>query len=157
MPAIDLGAVYAAVKAEIAADVATAALLANAPAARGGGKAIYDDGEAPQPTQAVPMSTLTPLVTVGAGTAVQSSTLRKRGWNCSVQVKVIAQGTEATVQAIVAALSALFLPEPGAKYVTVAGFTSSWVADVSVQPTLLELVGGVTTRSVPVILRVYAT
>jgi hypothetical protein len=97
-----------------------------------------------------------PWITVGAGTEIPFSSFRSRGWNCTVQVKVTAQGTEATGQAIVAALSALFMP-PGPFYITVAGFTSSWVDEFSVQPTLVTVVAGVVTREWPVILRVYAT
>lgn len=150
-----IGVVHPALKTLIAATSGVTSLLATAPAALGGGPAIYDDGAAPQPTQATPMSTLTPWLTIGAWTEIQSSALRRRGWNLTGQVKVTAQGSEAVGQAIVRALSALLMPDDGAKYLTVAGFTC-WVADFSVQPTLIGTVGGPLTREWPILLRVYA-
>jgi hypothetical protein len=151
-----LGSVFTALKTLIAATPSVTSLLAAAPAALGGGPAIYDDGAAPQPTQAAPLSTLTPWLTIGAGTEIQSSALRKRGWNCTLQVKVTALGNEAVGQAIVRALSALLAPDGGATYLTVVGFESSWVDDFSVQSTLVSTIGGAVTREWPIILRVYA-
>jgi hypothetical protein len=153
-----LGGVYAALKTLIATDATTAALIASAPFPGLGvsGKAVYDDGAAPQPTQVVPMSSLTPYVTIGAGTAIQASGFRARGWNCTVQVKVTAQGSEATGQEIVRMLSALLLPN-APRYLTVTGFTSSWVEDFTPQPTLVTVIGAVVTREWPIIVRVYAT
>lgn len=151
-----LGGVYAALKTLIAATPAVTSLLATAPVALGGGAAIYDDGAAPQPTQAQPLSTLTPWLTVGAGTEVPFSTFRSRGWNCTVQVKLTGQISEAAGQTILAALSALLLPSDP-RYLTVAGFPSSWVDEANQQTPLVETIGGVLTRSWPVIVRVYAT
>lgn len=149
-----LGGIYTALKTLIATDATVAALLANAPFSGAGGspntKAVYDDGAAPQVATGG-----YPLITIGAGTSVQASTLGARGWNCTVQVKPIAQST-ATVQSIVTALSALLMPVPP-RTLTVAGFTSCWVDDFNEQPALIELVGGVPTRSVPILVRVYAT
>lgn len=145
-----LGGIYAALKTLIAADATTAALLASTVAWQGtNGKAVYDDGAAPQ-------GGLMPYITVGAGTEVPFSSFRSRGWNCTVQVKVTAQGTEATGQAIVSALSALFYPT-APLYVAIGGFTSCWVEEFTVQPTLVTTIAGVVTREWPVILRVYAT
>jgi hypothetical protein len=146
-----LGGIYTALKTLIATD-ATAALLANAPFSGAGGspntKAVYDDGAAPQGGSY-------PLIVVGAGTSVQASSLGSRGWNCTVQIKPIAQSTT-TVQAIVTALSTLLMPIPP-RTLTVAGFTSCWVDDFTEQPALIEVIAGVPTRSVPIIVRVYAT
>jgi hypothetical protein len=146
-----LGGVYSALKTAIAADSGVAALLAAAPFAGAGvnGKAVYDEG-------AVPQLSAVPYLTVGAGTEFPQSTFRSRGWNCTVQVKVTARGSEASGHAIVEALSALLLP-PGPYELTVIGFTRSWVDEFTLQPTLIELIAGVTTRSWPVILRVMAT
>ncbi len=146
-----LGLVYTALKTAIATDATTAALIASSPGTWAGvsGKAVYDDGGAPQ-------GGTMPWVTVGAGTEIPQSTLRARGWNCTVQVKVTAQGTEATGQAIVQALSALLFPD-APKYLTVTGFTRCWVDEFTQQPTLVTTVAGVVTREWPVILRVYAT
>jgi hypothetical protein len=145
-----LGGIIAALKTLIATDGPTAALLASTSAWQGtSGKAVFDDGGAPQ-------GAAMPWVTVGAGTQFPSSTFRSRGWNCTVQVKVTAQGTEATGQAIVTALSALLYPA-APLYLTISGFASAWVDDFSVQPTLVSTVAGVVTREWPIILRVYAT
>lgn len=159
MSAIDV--VHPALKTLIAATAGVTSLLATAPVALGGGPAIYDDGAAPQPTQATPLSSLTPWLTIGAWTEIQSSALRKRGWNLTGQVKVTAQGTtaqgtEAVGQAIVRQLSSLLMPDTGAKYLTVSGFESCWVDDFSVQPALISTVGGPLTREWPILLRVYA-
>lgn len=153
-----LGGIYAALKTACGTDGTVAALLASSPGAWAGvnGKAVYDDGAAPQPTQASPLSTLTPWLTVGAGTEVPFVTFRSRGWECTVQVKVTWQGPEATGQAIVRALSSLLVPA-SPLYLTVTGFTSSWVHELAPQQTLLSTIGGVVTRECPVILRVYAT
>src|SRR5688572_20067761 len=111
--------VVTALKALIATDATVAALLANAPFSGAGGspntKAVYDEHYAPQ-------ATAFPRIMVGAATAVQASTLGSRGWNCTVQVKPIAQST-ATVRSIVTALSTLLMPIPP-RTLTVAGFTS---------------------------------
>lgn len=153
-----IGGIHAALKTLIATDGATAALIANAPfpAAGVSGKAVYDDGSAPQPTQVTPMSALAPWVTVGAWTEVPFGVLGSRAWDCTGQVKVTAQGTEAQGQAIVAALSALLFSLPPT-YLTVAGFASCCIVEFQVQPVLLETLAGVLTRSWPVIVRVYAT
>jgi hypothetical protein len=146
-----LGLVYTALKTAIAADATTAALLASSPGAWAGvsGKAVYDDGGAPQ-------GGTMPWITVGAGTEFPLNTFRSQGWNCTVQVKVTAQGTEAEGQAIVRALSALLFPEEPV-YLTVDGFTSCWVDEFAQQPTLVTTLASVVTREWPVILRVFAT
>ena len=153
-----LGGVIAALKTLCAADAGVAALLANSPGAWAGvnGKAVYDDGAAPQPTQALPMSTLTPWITVGAGTEIPQGTLVRRGWDCTVQIKVTAQGPESVGLAVVAALSALLFPDGTRRTLTVAGFPTCAVMEFTVQPTLVSTVGGLVTREVPVIVRVYA-
>lgn len=152
-----LGGIYAALKALIAADSGVAALIANAPAGKGGGKAIYDDGDAPQASSVQPFSTLSPYLTIGAGTEIAFSTFRKRGWNCTVQVKVVWSGAESTGIAIANALSTLLFQDGGPTTLTVSGFASSWVDDFSLQPTLVTTVAGVVTRELPVIVRVIAT
>lgn len=147
-----MGGIHGALKTLIATDSATAALLANAPGAWAGtsGKAVYDDQTAPQ-------GSAMPWVTVGAWTENLFSGFQKRGWNCTGQVKVTAQLSEEAGQDIVKALSILLAPDSGPRYLTVAGFPSTWVDDVSVQPTLVTTVSGVVTREWPVIVRVIAT
>lgn len=147
-----LGLVYTALKTAIAGDATTAALLASSPGAWAGvnGKAVYDDGGAPQ-------GGTMPWITVGAGTEFPQNTLRARGWNCTVQVKVTAQGSEATGQAIVRALSVLLAPEEAPLFLTIDGFTRCWVDEFSQQGTLVTTLASVVTREWPVILRVYAT
>lgn len=146
-----LGGVYAALKALIGADATTAALLANSPGAWAGvnGKAIYDDGAAPQ-------GSAMPWITIGAGTEIPQGTHGRNGWNCTLQVKVASQGPAATGEAIVAALSALLFPV-GRRYLTVTGFGTAVIGEFSRQPELISQVAGVTTREWPLILRVYAT
>lgn len=147
-----LGNIYGALKTLIAADATTAALLASSPGAWSGtnGKAVYDDGAAPQGSSM-------PWITVGAGTEVPESTFRSRGWNCTIQVKVTAQGSEAVGHAIVRALSALLMPEPGPRELTVSGFVSCPVTEFTLQQTLVTTLAGQVTREWPVILRVFAT
>lgn len=147
-----LGGIYTALKTLIATDTAVAALIVNAPFVGAGGsvnaKAVYDDGLAPQGGSY-------PLVAVGAGTSAQASSLASLGWNCTVQVKPIGKATD-NVQGIVTVLSALLLTIPR-RPLTVPGFPSCWIEDVSEQPALYEIVAGVPTRSVPLIVRVYAS
>lgn len=147
-----LGGIYTALKTLIANDATVAGLIANAPFAGAGGspnaKAVYDDGTVPQ-------GATYPLVTVGAGASVEASSLRTVGWNCTVQVKPIAQST-ATVQAIVAAISAALRPGGNPVELTVTGFPVCRVAEISEVPQLIELIAGATVKSVPMIVRVYA-
>lgn len=145
-----LGYVYTALKTLIGSDVTTIALLAPEPFSGAGvnGKAIYDDGRAPQ-------SATMPRVSVGAGTEIPAATLGANGWNCTVQVKATAQGSEATGQAIVAALSALLFPMPR-RTLSVAGFSSVVIQEFTVQPSLATVVAGVPVWEWPVILRVLA-
>lgn len=154
-----LGGIYAALKAEIGADAGVAALLAAEPVTGVGvnGRGVYDDGGAPQATQAKPLSVISPYVTVGAGTEVPQSTFGSRGWNCTVQIKVTGL-SESVGQAIVGALSGLLFPNsPSPKYLAVPGFSSTWVHEFTVQPTLVSSLAGIVTREVPVIVRVFAT
>lgn len=146
-----LGGIYAALKTLIGSDATTAALLGKEPFAGAGvnGKGVYDEGAAPQ-------AAVFPFVTVGAGTEVPFTTHGSRGWNCTVQIKVIGQGSEAAGLAIVAALSDLLFPLPRRR-LTVAGYSDTWVDDFSVVPSLTETVAGVATKSWPVIVRVIAT
>jgi hypothetical protein len=148
---VALGAVYTAIKALLAADGTTTALLATAPTGFGGGPAIYDEGAAPS-------AATMPYLTIGAGTMVPFDTFRSMGWNCTLQIKVVGigsgVGSEAAGQAIVAALAALL---SRGRALTVTGYTSSWCDEFVVQPSFVSVVAGVTVREWPVILRVYAT
>jgi hypothetical protein len=140
-----LGAVYAALRALLAADAPLVALLATAPVT--GGAAIYDEGGAPQ------LGTM-PYLTIGAGTMVPFDTFQLMGWNCTVQIKAVGQISEAAGQAIVARLAALL---SRGRSLTVSGYTSAWCDEFQVQPTIVTTVAGIVTREWPVILRVFAT
>lgn len=154
MPSFNAGELYDALKAEIVATAAITSLLRTAPTGFGGGPAVYRDGRAPQPSQVQPMSGLVPWIVIGGATAVSDSTFALHGWNSTVQVKPVVQGAEDDAQDIVQALSELFFPDGRPKALTLPRFTSCWVDEFTPQPALTEQISGVTTVSVPVILRV---
>jgi hypothetical protein len=154
IPAIDT-----ALRAVLVADAALTALLASRPVARGGGPAIYQDGEVPS---GAPM----PYLTIGAWTQVGfhslspdgSPGLDGYGWNCTGQIKAVGQistgRNEMTLQAI---MSAVFAALPDGQRLEVSGYNSSWTDEFNLQPALKTQLGGVTTIEVPAILRVYVT
>jgi uncharacterized protein DUF3168 len=147
---VALGAIYVALKALMAAYVPLTGLIAvktlgvNVPA-------IYDEG-------AVPQSSAMPYLTIGAGTQVPWHTMgmanmARWGWNCTVQIKAIGQGTEASGLAIMSQVAAVLY---GGRELSLAGYGSSFIDDeFTVQPTIVTTLAGVTTREWPAILRVY--
>lgn len=143
-----LGSVYTAIKTLLAAHSPLAALLATK--AVGGAPAVYDEGEPAVQGAAMP------YLTVGAGTQIPMHTMgpdgsSKYGWNCTVQVKAVSKGTESAGLAIVSQV-AVALPE--GRDLNLAGYYSSWCEEFTLQPTLIESVAGVVTRSSPAIVRV---
>ena len=154
IPAIDT-----ALRAVLVADAALSALLANRPVARGGGPAIYTDGEVPS---GAPM----PYLTIGAWTQVPfhsfspsgSPGLDGFGWNCTGQVKAVGQistgRNEMTLHAI---MSAVFAAVPDGQRLNVSGYGASWTDEFTVHPALKSQLNGVVTIEVPAILRVYVT
>lgn len=146
-----LGKIYTAFKTALAASAPLTALLATK--TLGGGPAIYDEGSVPQ------TSTFNgPYLTVGAGTqnpwhTMGDESLLRHGWNCTVQVKAVGQGNEASGLAVMSQVAAVLYD---GRVLSLAGYGSSWCEEFVVQPTIITLVAGVTTREWPVIVRVYA-
>src|SRR5688572_23678811 len=143
-----LGAVYVAIKAVLVAHAPLVAMLAVK--SIGGGPAIYDDGET-----AVQGAKL-PYLTIGAGTQIPIHTMgpegsSRYGWNCTLQIKAVSQGPEATGLAIASEVAKAL---PDGKELTLTGYANAWAEEFTVQPTLIETIAGVTTRSVPAIVRV---
>src|SRR5678815_4682014 len=98
-----LGSIYTALKALLAAHAPLTTLLAVK--ALGGTPAIYDDGSVPQ-------SSLMPYLTIGLGTQVPWHTMGmsntgRYGWNCTVQIKAVGQGSEASGLAIISQVVAV--------------------------------------------------
>jgi hypothetical protein len=126
-----LGSIYAALKTALAGAAPLAALISTKRI--GGAPAVYDEGEA-----AVQGATL-PYVTVGAGTQVPFHTMgpvgsARYGWNCTVQVKAVSQGTEAASLAI---LSQVAVALYEGRDLGLAGYATSWVEEFTVVPTLI--------------------
>lgn len=130
------------------ADTTLAGLLATRPTSRGGGPAIYDDGEAPQ-------GATMPYLTIGAWTQVGFHNLAPGvngyGWNCTVQIKAVGQRLS-TLYTVMSAAVAVF---PQGQAIDVTGYASAWTDEMNVQPMLKEILGGVATFQLPAILRVY--
>ncbi len=146
---VALGAIYAAVKTLLAASAPLTALVAVKTI--GGAPAIYDDG-------AVPQSSLMPYLTIGAGTQVPWHTMgvqgmARYGWNCTLQVKAVGQGTEASGLAIMSQVAAVLYD---GRELNLAGYGSSWTEELTVHPTIVTVLAGVTTREWPAIIRVFA-
>lgn len=138
-------AIQNAMEALFDADTGLTALLASKPAPKGGGPAIYDDGDVAQ-------GQLFPYLTIGAWTQVPDHSLGASwGWNCTVQLKVVAQ-RQALLQPVLSALMGLV--EDGTKF-DLTGYGSAQFAEMNVQPVLRETLAGVPTYSLPAILRVY--
>ena len=143
-----LGAVYTTLKALLAAHAPLAALLATKTI--GGTPAVYDEGET-----AVQNAKL-PYLTVGAGTQIPMHTMGpngspRYGWNCTVQVKGVAQGSETSLLAIMSEVAEVLYD---GRDLGLAGYATSWCEEFTIQPTLIEILAGVVTRSSPVIVRV---
>jgi len=139
----------AAIIALLEADSALTSIIQTKPTAKGGGPAIYDEGD-------VPLGQLFPYITIGAWTQTPNHTFSPSGdgwcWNCTVQIKAFSQRVEKTPEVISAVLAVL---EQGTSLL-VSFYASAWIDEVNVQPMFKETLAGVTTYQLPVIVRVYA-
>lgn len=130
------------------ADTALTALIASKPSARGGGPAIYDDGDAPQ-------GATMPYLTIGAWTQVPFHNLSPSGdaygWNCTCQIKATGQRSSVLYDV----LSAVMAVTPQGQALTVTGYNSAWTDEANLQPILKSILGGIVTYELPMILRVY--
>lgn len=152
IPAIDT-----ALRALLVADATVVARLSTKPTARGGGPAIYSDGE-------VPSGATFPYLTIGAWTQVKehafspdgSPGLSGYGWNCTGQVKAVGQlsagRTETTLHNV---MSAVFTALPNGRTLSVSGYSSGWVDEFTLFPAIKTTLAGVVTIEVPAIVRVY--
>lgn len=141
-------AIQDALIAVLEADSTLAGLLSTKPTSRGGGPAIYDDGDAPQ-------GATMPYLTIGAWTQVGFHSLAPDatgyGWNCTVQFKAVGQRMTVLYQVMGAALAVF----PQGQNLDVTGYASAWTDEVTVHPMLKEILAGVPTYQLPAILRVY--
>lgn len=150
--------IEAAIRALLVADTGLTTLLATKPAARGGGPAIYQDGE-------VPSGQTFPYLTIGAWTQVPFHRFSPSGspgessgwgWNCTGQVKVVGQlaggRTETTFQTI---MGEVFSALPQGQALSVDGYGSAWLDEFNLQPSLKTSINNVVTVEVPAIIRVY--
>ena len=152
---VAIPAIETALRALLVADTTVVARLATKPAARGGGAAIYADGD-------VPSGATFPYLTMGAWTQIGSHNLSPGspgggyGWNCTGQLKAVGQlsGTknETTLQNL---MSAVFAALPNGKGLIVSGYGSGWIDEFVLQPSIKTTLAGVVTIEVPAILRVY--
>ena len=143
IPAID-----AALRAVMVASAPLTALIRTKPAAKGGGPAIYADGEVAQ-------GQTFPYITIGAWTAVKdhrfSPGVDGYGWNCTGQIKAVGQTSEAALHTVLNEVMELF---PDGSALTVTGYGSAFTEEFNIQPSLKEVVQAITTYSVPAIIRV---
>lgn len=148
-----LGSIYAALKALLAAHAPLTASISTKPV--GTGPAIYDDG-------AVLQAATMPYLTIGAGTQnpwhtmgdANDPTVKRYGWNCTVQIKAVGQIAEAAGLAIMGKVATA--AKEGTA-LTLPGYDSAWCDEFQVVPTLITVQAGVTTREWPAILRVYCS
>lgn len=140
-----------ALRALLVANATLTAAIATKPTALGGGAAIYEDGKVPQ-------GATLPYLTIGAWTQVPENSFAPDstgyGYNCTCQIKAVGQTTETALMSV---MSKVFAVVPQGQAITVSGYTHSWTDEFVLHPTLKEVVGGVTTLSVPAILRVYVS
>jgi hypothetical protein len=144
IPAID-----AALRDAMEGSAALTALLAVRPAARGGGPAIYVDGDVFQ-------GQLFPYLTIGAWTQVPAHRFSPGtdgyGWNVTVQVKAIGQRSEAQLFSVMNEVWAL-LPQGTA--LEVAGYSSAWADEFNIVQTFKSIEAVVMTYQVAAILRIF--
>lgn len=148
IPAID-----AAVRALLVADATVASRLSIKPTPRGGGPAIYTDGD-------VPSGATFSYLTIGAWTQIGSHNMAPDssgyGWNCTGQIKAVGQlsGTK-NETTLLNLMSAVFAALPHGRGLTVSGYSSGWIDEFILQPSIKTTLAGVVTIEVPAILRVY--
>lgn len=140
--------IQTAIRTLLLADAPLTALLATKVAARGGGPAIYNEGD-------VPLDQPFPYLTIGAWTQIGEHSLGDAyGWNTTGQLKAVGQRAG---DQLVNVLSAAIAVLPEGKALTVPGYAQSCFGEALPQPELKEIVAGKTTYSLPLILRVYVT
>lgn len=142
-----LGKIYAALTEILSNSGVLGTLIATK--TLGGAPAIYDEGSVPQGSRM-------PYVTIGAGTQVRAHTLgtvnsSRYGWTCTLQIKAVGQGTEASGIAIISTIAAVLYEGLD---LSIAGYASAWVDECEAQPTIITIASGVTTREWPLIFRV---
>lgn len=141
-------AVLTAVRAVLVADATLAATLATAPAALGGGPAIYAE-------DAVPQGATFPYLTLGAPTEIPWNTmgtkdLPKWGSQATFQVKALSKETaDDGNYTRIARVKTLLDGET----LTVPGYASAWTEFETAAAPFTEIVGGVVIRQFPVIFR----
>jgi hypothetical protein len=145
IPAIDT-----ALRALLVAHAPLTALLGTKPTARGGGPALYTDGD-------VPTGATMPYLTFGAWTQIGQHNLSPGspsgyGWTCTGVIKAIGQRSEASLFAV---MSEVFAALPQGQALTVSGYGSGWVDEAALQPTIKTTQAGVVLYEVPAIVRVY--
>lgn len=146
---VALGPIYTALKALLAASPSVTGVLSTKAAGAGGGAAIYDEGGV---TQGASM----PYLTIGAGTQIGEHTFGspsdlRYGWNCTLQVKVVGTGMDAVGMGILSAIIGVLYQ---GRALSVAGYRSAYVDEVSIVPTIVTTQAGVTIREWPAIVRV---
>lgn len=154
------GSIEEAVRAVLVAYAPLTALIASRPSGRGGGPAIYEDGNVPQ---GAPM----PYLTIGAWTQIGFHTLGasdtdpRWGWNCTGMIKAVGQRALVAVPgqepeaAIRAVMSQVFTPLPQGKRLAVTGYGSAWCDEFHLLPALKTAVNNVVTVEIPAVLRVF--
>jgi hypothetical protein len=145
---VPIPAVDSALRAQMVVASSLTSLLAVKPAARGGGPAIYDEGDVYQ-------GQTFPYLTIGAWTQAPQHRLSPGtdgyGWTLTVQVKAIGQRNEAQLFAILNEVFALF---PQGESLTVTGYGSAWADEFTIVQTFKSIEAGVTTYQSAAILRV---
>jgi hypothetical protein len=146
-------AIETALRALLVADSTVVARLSTKPTARGGGPAIYTDGD-------VPSGATFPYLTIGAWTQIPSHNLSPStdgyGWNCTGQLKAVGQlSTTKNETTLLTLMSAVYAALPQGRSLTVSGYRSGWVDEFNLQPSLKTTLAGVVTIEVPAILRVF--
>ncbi len=143
IPAID-----AALRARMVAYAPLTALLASKPAARGGGPAVYDDGDVYQ-------GQVFPYLTIGAWTQTErhrfSPGTDGYGWTLTVQIKALGQRNEVHSLSV---LNEVFAALPQGDALTIAGYGSAWIAEANVVQSFKSIEAGLTTYQAIAILRV---
>lgn len=146
-----------AIRALLVADATLVGRIASKPSARGGGPAIYNDGD-------VPSGATFPYLTIGGWTQEPFHSMSPDGspgesaygWNCTLQIKALGQlnggKNEATLKNVISAVLGIL---PDGQRLTVSGYGSAFMAEARLPGTFYEQLAGVVTIHVPAIFRVY--
>ena len=127
---------------------ALTALIRTKPAAKGGGPAIYAEGDAAQ-------GQTFPYLTIGAWTFRKDHSFSPEdggyGWNCTGQIKALGQTSEAVLQTVQSEVMSLF---PDGTALAVTGYSFAHTDEFIIQSGYKEIIAGVTTYHLPAIIRV---